>query len=52
MKHPDVLGSMFQLRSKKDCVKDLIEGLKAAGEAQKKHTLTSYLKKKRALKIK
>ena len=36
MKHRNVFSSMFQLRSKKDCVKDLIEGLKAAAEAQKK----------------
>ena len=41
MKQLDIFSTTFQLRSKKDCVKDLIEGLKAAAEAQKKHTFTS-----------
>ena len=52
MKHPDVLGSMFQLRSKKDCVKDLIEGLKAAGEAQKKAHLDKLLEEKKGIENK
>ena len=52
MKHPDVLSSMFQLRSKKDCEKDLIEGLRAAGEAQKKAHLDKLLEEKKDIENK
>ena len=36
MTHPKVFGCMFQLKSKKDYAKAVIEGLKVINEAQKK----------------
>ena len=43
MKHPKVFGCMFQLKSKKDHVKAVIEGLKIISEAQKKVQLENIV---------
>ena len=43
MKHPKVFGCMFQLKSKKDNVKTVIEGLKVISEVQKKVHLENII---------
>ena len=43
MKHPKVFGCMFQLKSKKNYAKTVIEGLKVLNEAQKKVQLENIV---------